>query len=109
MIKNKSKSTIIFYKKIRRLDFLESLIGFIGQEQLQAMIFKTRFGIHTFGLKFPIDILIISDNYRVVKIKENMLPGKVFFWNPKHKIVIELPKGTIKDSKTNVGDQIEAN
>ena len=50
-------------------------------------------GVHTFGMKFPIDVVVLDRNNIVKKIKKDMRPGKFFFWNPKYKKVLELPVG----------------
>jgi len=41
--------------------------------------------------------------------KENLKPASFYFWNPIHDFVIELPEGKIKESKTQIGDQIKFN
>lgn len=83
--------------KVKRLKSLkERTVGLIGKEEITSVIFETRFGIHTFGLKAPIDVLILDNQNRVVKIKESLSPSRIFLWNPKYKIVLELPSGTIK-------------
>jgi len=37
-------------------------IGLIGHDNPEPIMFYTKFGIHTFGLKFPIDVLILDKN-----------------------------------------------
>jgi len=56
---------------------------------------------------YPIDVLFLDKNKIVVEIKENFMPFA--FYTPKNKAqyVTELPKGTIKKSKTEIGDKIE--
>jgi uncharacterized membrane protein (UPF0127 family) len=71
-----------------------------------SLIFSTRWGIHTFFLKDPIDVVITDQKYKIIKIFEHLNPWRVAFWNPKYDIVIELPKGTIVKSGTKVGDQL---
>lgn len=75
----------------------EKVIGLIGIDKPYALMIRTRFGIHTFGLKFPIDVLILNNENEVVSIKENLKPNKIFLWNPRYEKVIELPAGTIKE------------
>lgn len=60
------------------------------------MLFKTRFGIHTFFLKESIDVVVLDRNFTVVKLKKNLKPNRLFFWDPKHLYLLELPKGTIE-------------
>ena len=70
------------------------------------MLFKTRFGVHTFFLKEPVDIIVLGNNSQVVKAK-TVNPNSLFFYNPFHITVLELPKNTIKNAQTTIGDRIE--
>lgn len=94
--------------KVKRLKTLkEKTIGLIGHENIASVIFETRFGIHTFGLKFPIDVLILDSQKRVVVLKESLSPNSIFLWNPRYKIVLELPAGTIKKYNIRKGTKIQ--
>lgn len=88
---------VLIVKKARNLK--EKVQGLIGKDKPEALMIRTRFGIHTFGLKFPIDVLILSNENKVVSIKENLKPNKIFLWNPLYEKVLELPSGTIKKNK----------
>lgn len=85
----------------------EKIQGLIGKDKPHALMIKTHFGIHTFGLKFPIDVLILNDNNKVVSIKENLKPNRVFLWNPMHEKVIELPAGTIEKEQIKINIPID--
>ncbi len=94
--------------KLRRLVTLkERAVGLIGQKEITPVIFETRFGIHTFGLKSPIDVLILDSQKRVVVLKESLLPNRIFLWNPRYKIVLELPVETIKKYNLKKGSEIQ--
>ena len=88
-------------------NFIEKTIGLIGKKNPHAIFFKTRFGIHTFGMQFPIDVLILDSKNNVVKCKENFKPNRLFLWNPKYNGVLELPEGTIKTKKIKINDKID--
>jgi len=85
----------------------EKVQGLIGKDKSYALMIKTRFGIHTFGLKFPIDVLILNNENKVVSIKENLKPNRIFLWNPMHKKVIELPSGTIEKKRIKMNMPID--
>jgi len=68
------------------------------------MLFRTRFGIHTIGMKYAIDVLILDKKNKVVAIKKNLEPNKIFLWNPAFNTVLELPAGTINKTKTEIKD-----
>jgi uncharacterized membrane protein (UPF0127 family) len=93
--------------KVKRLNGpLQKSIGLIGTPKAFPLFFSTRFGIHTFGVRFPIDVLILTKNNEVVKIKKNLLPNRFFFWNPKYSKVVELPAGEIQRLKIKNGETI---
>jgi uncharacterized protein len=73
--------------------------GLIGTKKANPVYFETRWGIHTFGMKYPIDVLILDNNNLVIKTKEVLKPNKIWIWNPKYNKVIELPAGEINQKK----------
>lgn len=84
----------------------EKIIGLIGIDKPYALMIRTRFGIHTFGLKFPIDVLILNKQNLVVVMKENLKPNNIFLWNPRYEKVIELPPGTIREKTIKIKSQV---
>jgi uncharacterized protein len=94
-----------FVKETKNLK--ERIRGLIGKNKPQALLIKTHFGIHTFGVKFPIDVLILNNKNIVVSIKENLKPNRIFLWNPRYEKVIELPQGTIKKSRLKINIPID--
>lgn len=84
----------------------DKVFGLIDQRNTLPLLFYTRFGLHTFFLHQPIDVLVLSTDLTIQKIKENLLPNSFFFYNPKFKLVLELPKGFIKFNKLTLGDKI---
>lgn len=94
--------------KVKRLETLKGkTIGLIGREKVTPVILETRFGIHTFFLSKPIDVLILDSQERVVVFKESLFPNRIFLWNPRYKIVLELPAGTIKKYNIKKGTRIQ--
>jgi uncharacterized membrane protein (UPF0127 family) len=63
-------------------------------------------GVHTFGMKFPIDVLFLNRKRRVLKIRENMVVRRISLCLWAHS-VLELPAGTVKASGTEKGDRLE--
>ncbi len=107
MIKNKTKNTIVSGNFKRIESIFDKTLGLIGKNEPQTYILKTRAGIHTFGVRFPIDILILDDKLKVRYVKEALKPNRVFFWNPKYNLVVELKNGSVKNSRTKTGDYLE--
>ena len=80
--------------------------GLMGKDKAYPIYFKTRFGIHTFFLKFPIDVVILDKEKRVVKLVERLTPNKFLVWNLKYNHVVELPVGTIKRKDIKLGEKV---
>lgn len=63
-------------------------------------------GVHTFGMKFAIDVLYLNRKRVVVKLRPNMVQRRISFCLTAHS-VLELPVGTIAKTGTLRGDQLE--
>lgn len=82
--------------KVRKANFIGQIVGLLDRNTKEPLLLKTRFGIHTFGMKFPIDVIILNKSYKVMDLRQNLKPNRIFVWNPRYFIVLELPGGTIK-------------
>jgi len=105
-LKNLSKKTILCLDLKEAKSAADKFFGLLIKTNPRALIFKTRFGIHTFFLKKPIDVLVLNAANEVVKA-QTVKPNWIFVYDPKYLTVIELPQGTIKDTKTKVGDRLQ--
>ena len=63
-------------------------------------------GVHTFFMKFAIDVVYIDRKKRVKKVVRAMGPWRLSACLTAHS-VLELPVGVIEDSQTQKGDQLE--
>lgn len=106
MLINKTKNTVIAEKIKKLVTWEEKSRGLSGKDVPEAVYFKTRWGIHSFGMKFDIDCIVADKNMVVRKVRENMKTGKLFFWNPRFHNVIELPAGTLKRTGTELSDRL---
>lgn len=88
---NKTKNCVVADDVLMALKLKEKSIGLLAYDTPRAMYFEARWGIHTFGMKFPIDVVVLDKDGKVKKIKKNMKSGNFFFWNPRWKRVLELP------------------
>ena len=106
IIINQSRQTIIAKKIIIPKTILDQSLGLLKYKKPVEMLLRTRFGIHTFGMRYPIDVLILDKQNRVVAIKENLKPNTIFVWNIMYETILELPPDTIKKTKTKVDDKL---
>jgi len=63
-------------------------------------------GVHTVGMKFPIDVLFLDKRRKVVKIRAGMARWRMSACFRAYS-VLELPSGTAAATKTAAGDQLE--
>ena len=63
-------------------------------------------GVHTFGMKFPIDVMFLSKKRQVLKIRKDMGKRRISLCLWAHS-VLELPAGTADLTGTEPGDQLE--
>jgi uncharacterized protein len=62
--------------------------------------------VHTFFMKFPIDLIYINRRKRVKKVRSGVAPWRLSACLSAHSI-LELPAGTIHSTQTQRGDQLE--
>lgn len=63
-------------------------------------------GVHTVGMKFPIDVLFLDKKRKVLKIRPTMPRWRIAACLFAHS-VLELPSGTAAATQTIAGDQLE--
>jgi uncharacterized protein len=72
-----------------------------------GMVIDPCSSIHMFFMRFPIDVLYLDRDDRVVRVQEGIKPWRL---GPLRtggaRYVIELPAGTIASTHTTTGDQI---
>jgi hypothetical protein len=62
--------------------------------------------VHSFGMKFTIDVLYLDRKRKVKKVRPEMAPRRMSACLTAHS-VLELPAGTIARTATQAGDQLE--
>ena len=84
--------------------------GLMFSKKSKALIFIFKkekiVPLHMAFVFFPIDVLFLNKNKEIAEIKESLMPFA--FYTPKKKAayIIELPQGTVKRTKTELGDKI---
>src|ERR1035437_5303894 len=63
-------------------------------------------GVHTVGMKVPIDVLFLSKKKKILKARRDMVKGRLAF-SLRAYSVLQLPAGTLAQTGTVAGDQLE--
>jgi uncharacterized protein len=64
-------------------------------------------GIHTFAMRFPIDAVYLDREGIVIHIEEDLKPWRLAAVRVQAASVLEVPTGTIRESQTALGDQVD--
>jgi hypothetical protein len=64
-------------------------------------------GVHTFAMRFPIDVLYLDHERIVIHLEEELKPWRMAAVRVHATSVLELPTGTIQDSRTALGDKVD--
>ena len=86
---------------------LSGLIGKRFSPVLDGMVFDRCNAIHTFFMRYPIDVVFADEKYRVLKTVPAFPPWRPFLACKKAFYVIELPAGTLESTATAPGDQLD--
>ena len=63
--------------------------------------------VHTFGMRFPIDLAFLAADGRVLRTRENLRPNRLSQLVIRAEGVLELPPFTLSSTGTQVGDVIQ--
>jgi len=110
MITNKTRKTLIAEKHYNFKSPISKAIGLMFSMNPKNLVFIFKkekiVPLHMFFVIFPIDVLFLDKNKKVVDLKENFRPFTFYTPKAKAKYVIELPKGVVAKSKTRLNDII---
>lgn len=83
--------------------------GLLGRKELGAgegLWIVPCESVHTFFMKFAIDLVYLDRKNQIVKVRNNVRPWRISACLPAHS-VLELPSGTALASQSRKGDRIE--
>ena len=85
------------------------LRGLLGRRSLETgdgLWLVPSQGVHTFGMRFPIDAIYLDRQDRVVAVEQDLSPFRVGPFRRAAASVIELPIRSVLASQTQEGDQL---
>jgi uncharacterized protein len=84
----------------------KGLLGRKGLGKGEGMWIVPCEAVHTFFMKFPIDLIYLDRKHCVKKVRDSVPAWRISGCLSAHS-VLELPAGTIRDSHTQCGDVLE--
>ncbi len=106
---NVTKNTVVSDQCHFANTVLKRLVGFLNRKSLnpgEGLLLDRCYGIHTVGMRFPLDLLFLDKDLHVMKAVRALPPFRTCAVK-KAVYVLELPVGSIERSRTETGDQIQ--
>jgi uncharacterized membrane protein (UPF0127 family) len=85
---------------------LKGLIGRLRLRHDEGLWIVPSSGVHTFGVLFPLDLIYLDENYRVIHLVEFFRTFRIAPLRTNAASVLQLPIHTIYSSQTQPGDQL---
>ena len=106
---NKSTNCLIASKALVADSFFLRLKGLMFRKSIdeeEALIFYHTPSIHTFFMRFPIEVVFLNQKMQVVEIYEELGPKRVVF-STSASIAVELPARKTSEETLEIGDILE--
>jgi uncharacterized membrane protein (UPF0127 family) len=88
---------------------LKRMVGLLNRgrfEKGEGLLLDRCYGIHTIGMRFPIDVLFLDKDLHVIRAVKALPPYRTCVVK-KSVYVLEVPVGALDASHTEEGDQIQ--
>ena len=108
-VKNETRGRLLITRGELAETFWARLRGLMGRSSLdegEGLVLKGDKSIHTFFMRFPIDVIYANPLGRVVRADQAMLPSRIGPFVLEAAYILELPVGVIQATGTSVGDQL---
>lgn len=73
----------------------------------QGLWISPSHGVHTFAMRFPIDVVYLDRERIIIHVEEELKPWRLAAVRIQAASVLELPTGTIRESQTELGDTVD--
>jgi uncharacterized protein len=85
----------------------KGLLGRLALPEGEGLLIRPCKGVHTFLMQFPIDVVFLDKENRVIEAVENLQPHRMTKVLLSSMSVIELPAGTVRASETVAGNEVD--
>jgi protein-S-isoprenylcysteine O-methyltransferase Ste14/uncharacterized membrane protein (UPF0127 family) len=85
-------------------------LGLLGTNKIdkdKALLIEPCRSVHTFGMRYAIDIIFLDNNSNVVQMAHSVKPNVFVSPNKKTRFIVELAGGRLKELPINMSDSLE--
>jgi len=111
ILRNPRTGGVLADRMERASTALARMRGLLGRSALgegEGLLIDPCAGIHTFFMRFAIDVVFLSRDLRVVRAIAELRPWRATRLYSRAAMVAELPAGTLLRTGTREGDVLEA-
>ena len=108
-VRNVTRNSVLGQKVRVAATLKERAVGLLGTDSLGAgegLWISPCKSIHMFFMRYPIDVLFLDSAGKIMHQK-TYCPWTVSGWFARSNGVLELARGTIETSRSQIGDQID--
>lgn len=109
VIFNASKQVVLARKIYHAHTFYRRFLGWMGRQAIdeeEALILSPCRAVHTCFLKFPLDVVFVAADGRVLLTLTALQPFRFSPYVRHSRMVIELPAGRLERTGTGPGDRL---
>lgn len=106
---NATRNTVLADRCALARSFWQRWIGLLGRRALaegEGLWMDRCAAIHTFGMRFALDVVWLNEQRQVLQLVASLLPGRISVCR-RATAVLELPEGTIYRTRTALGDHVQ--
>jgi uncharacterized membrane protein (UPF0127 family) len=85
--------------------------GLLGTSSLpdgQGLVIVPCRQVHTFGMRYPIDVVFVDESWAVRRVVSRLRPGRISPLVLASRAALELPAGKAEETGTAKGDLVDA-
>ena len=109
-VQNRSRGSVLGERIEVADNFFTRLRGLLGRDGLgtgEGLLIAPSRGVHMFGMRFPLDVLLLDKQRRVAASYRALEPGKATGMHRGVRYALELPVGMIESTGTGEGDSLD--
>jgi len=106
---NSAKNAVLAENAIIADTFLTRAKGLLGRKdfkQGEALVIRPCNSIHTFFMRFPIDVLFVDKENKIIRATPSLRPYRLSRVCFNSVFAVELPAGTLELTSTQEGDTL---
>ena len=86
---------------------MRGLLGRDGLDNGCGILITPCASIHTYFMRFNIDVVFLDRDYKVLRVASNVPPWQILFAPPKTRSVLEFASDWLEENSIHSGDQLK--